>query len=61
MWGQIGNSGEGHDGLLSVRRGFRAQELQALLDSLPDSSATVTNAWLFRVAAVVRFQGGGAA
>jgi hypothetical protein len=50
-----------HDGLLSVRRGFRAHELQALLDRLPDASATVTNAWLFRVAAVVRFQRRGAA
>ena len=50
-----------HDGLLSVRRGFRAGELRELLARLPNASATVANAWLFRVAAVVRFQGRGAA
>jgi len=47
-----------HDARLSIRRGFRATELQNLLDQPPHASATVAHAWLFRVAAAIRFHRG---
>jgi len=50
-------SGVRHDALLSVRRGFRASELGQLLGCLDGVSVSVDTAWLFRVRAIVRFNG----
>ena len=48
-------AGVRHDALLSIRRGFRPDELAKLLARLPDATATVRTAPFFRVAAVVKF------
>ena len=44
-----------HDGLLSIRRGFKARELKELLEQVGDCTVSVENAPVFRIAAVVRF------
>ncbi|PKO17032.1 methyltransferase type 12 [candidate division BRC1 bacterium HGW-BRC1-1] len=49
-------AGVRHDALLSIRRGFRPDELSALLSRLPHASATVTTAPFFRVVAVIKFE-----
>jgi hypothetical protein len=46
-----------HDGLLSIRRGFKPDELAQLL-AKHDPAATVTRTWFCRVAGVVRFDRG---
>ncbi len=51
------HEGVKHDAKLSVRRGFKAGELRALLSQLEGSSASVSSAWLCRVRAIVRFKG----
>jgi 2-polyprenyl-3-methyl-5-hydroxy-6-metoxy-1,4-benzoquinol methylase len=45
-----------HDGLLSIRRGFKPRELTILL-AKHDPAAVVTRSWFCRVAGVVRFDG----
>jgi SAM-dependent methyltransferase len=47
----------GHDALLSIRKGFRAAELEDLLAGLQDAAVSVSSAPLFRIRAVVRFIG----
>jgi hypothetical protein len=47
-----------HDALLSVRRGFRPDELSAFV-ATRDAPSAVGTAWFCRVVAVVRFDGGG--
>jgi hypothetical protein len=49
------SSGARHDALLSIRRSFGPQDLEALLRPLPNVSVRAGNAWLFRVKAVVEF------
>ncbi len=49
-------AGVRHDALLSIRRGFRPDELSALLSRLPHASSTVTTAPFFRVVAVIKFE-----
>jgi 2-polyprenyl-3-methyl-5-hydroxy-6-metoxy-1,4-benzoquinol methylase len=48
-------AGVRHDALLSIRRGFKIQELKALLQPLDNVSVSVEPAPWFRVAAVIRF------
>lgn len=48
-----------HDARLSVRRGFKTRELRRILTQLDNVSVSVKAAWLFRVCAVVRFEGEG--
>ena len=51
-------AGVRHDALLSIRRGFRISELQALLRQLGNVTVCVEPARWFRIAAVVRFMPG---
>lgn len=51
-------SGVRHDALLSIRRGFRVNELAALLGRLDGVTVTVATARWFRVTAIVRFRPG---
>ena len=44
------------DALTSIRRGFRADELRRLLETLEGVSVFARNAWVGRVAATVRFR-----
>lgn len=44
-----------HDALLSIRRGFRPDELAALLGRAPHTRVTVRRAWCLRIAARVDF------
>jgi 2-polyprenyl-3-methyl-5-hydroxy-6-metoxy-1,4-benzoquinol methylase len=46
-----------HDGLLSIRRGFKPHELAHLL-AKHDPAATVRQMWFYRVAGIVRFDRG---
>ncbi len=46
-----------HDGLLSIRRSFRARELRQFLRRLPDVRVRAGTAWAFRVWAEVQFTG----
>jgi hypothetical protein len=48
-------AGVRHDALLSIRRGFKIGELDALLRQLHGAAVVVQAARWFRVAAVVRF------
>lgn len=50
------SAGVRHDAMQSVRRGFKVEELQSLLQQIPDSMVTVKAAWCLRVAAVVGFK-----
>jgi hypothetical protein len=52
-------SGLRHDALLSIRRGFRTDELKSMLLQLEDVTVNVKPARWFRVAAVIRFGTGG--
>ncbi len=52
------SAGLKHDALLSIRRSFRANELDALLRQLKDVRVEASNAWLFRVKATVYFTEG---
>jgi hypothetical protein len=47
-----------HDGLLSIRRGFKPRELARML-ARHDPAPTVTRHWFCRIAGVVRFDGRG--
>jgi len=47
-----------HDALLSIRRGFRISELEAVLKRLDHVTFSVKPAPWFRVAAVIQFKGG---
>lgn len=47
-----------HDALLSIRRGFKIDELRTLLRQLDDVSVSVEPARWFRIAAIVRFKQG---
>ena len=47
-----------HDALLSIRRGFKSSELQALLLQLAGVTVTVKPACWFRIAATIRFNRG---
>jgi hypothetical protein len=51
-------AGVRHDALLSIRRGFKVNELSALLGQLDNATVTVAPARWFRIAAVVRFTSG---
>lgn len=51
-------AGVRHDALLSIRRGFKADELSSLLRRLPGVSVRVTNERWFRIAAVIDFTHG---
>lgn len=50
-----GPAGVRHDALVSIRRGFKISELQALLQRIPDSKVSVRAAWCFRVSAEIAF------
>ena len=51
----ISDEGVKHDSRLSVKRGFKVDELRSLLSQLEDASVAVEAKWLFRIKAVVRF------
>jgi len=51
-------AGVRHDALLSIRRGFKADELKTLLRRLPGISVRVTHEPWFRIAAVIDFTHG---
>ena len=51
-------AGVRHDALLSIRRGFRVNELNALLTQLDQVAVSVQPVRWFRVAATIRFQSG---
>lgn len=51
-------AGVRHDALLSIRRGFKADELSSLLRRLPGVSVRVTHELWFRIAAVIDFTHG---
>ena len=50
-------AGVRHDALLSIRRGFKITELNALLRQLGNATVSVESARWFRIAAVIRFDG----
>jgi len=52
-------TGVRHDALLSIRRGFKVKELNALLRQLDGVTISVEPALWFRVAAIIRFTSGG--
>ncbi len=52
-------AGVRHDALLSIRRGFKIDELRTLLRQLDGVTASVTPARWFRIAAVIRFNSEG--
>lgn len=52
-------AGVRHDALLSIRRGFKIDELRTLLRQLDGVRASVTPARWFRIAAVIRFNSEG--
>jgi SAM-dependent methyltransferase len=54
-------AGVRHDALLSIRRGFKSNELSVLLRSLPGVAVRVTNERWFRIAAVINFSPGDSA
>ena len=47
-----------HDALLSIRRGFRIEELKSVLEQLDDATISVKPAPCFRIAAVIDFKQG---
>ncbi len=51
-------AGVRHDALLSIRRGFKIDELRTLLRQLDSASVSVEPASWFRIAAIVRFKPG---
>lgn len=51
-------SGLRHDALLSIRRGFKVDELRAGLGRLDNVSISVEPAWWFRIAAIIRYRPG---
>jgi ubiquinone/menaquinone biosynthesis C-methylase UbiE len=51
-------AGVRHDALISIRRGFKADELRKLVGQLPDVTFSAEHARWFRIAAVVHFQSG---
>ena len=51
-------AGVRHDAMLSIRRGFRVNELSSLLEQLENLTVSVTSAPWFRIAAIVRFTTG---
>ena len=51
-------AGVRHDALLSIRRGFKVNELDALLQQLDNVTVSVSAARWFRVAAIIRYQQG---
>ena len=53
-------AGVRHDALLSIRRGFRIDELSALLQQLDKVTVSVEPACWFRIAAIIRFMPGDA-
>jgi SAM-dependent methyltransferase len=54
-------AGVRHDALLSIRRGFKSDELGSLLRRVPGVSVRVTNERWFRIAAVINFSPGDSA
>jgi SAM-dependent methyltransferase len=54
-------AGVRHDALLSIRRGFKADELRSLLRRLTGVSVRVTNERWFRIAAAINFLPGDSA
>jgi hypothetical protein len=51
-------AGVRHDALLSIRRGFKIDELRTLLRQLDNVSVSVVPASWFRIAAIIRFNAG---
>jgi hypothetical protein len=51
-------AGVRHDALLSIRRGFKINELNTLLRQLEGVTVSVEPASWFRVAAIIRFKPG---
>jgi len=51
-------AGVRHDALLSIRRGFKVDELSALLGQLPGTTVSVEPVRWFRIAAVIHFNPG---
>ena len=49
-------AGVRHDALLSIRRGFKVNELDALLQQLDSVTVSVEPARWFRIAAIIRFK-----
>ena len=49
-------AGVRHDALLSIRKGFKADELRRLLEKIPDAAVVVRTAWFGRIWAAVRFE-----
>ena len=45
-----------HDALLSIRKGFKPDELRRLSGKIPDADVVVSTAWFGRVWAAVRFE-----
>jgi 2-polyprenyl-3-methyl-5-hydroxy-6-metoxy-1,4-benzoquinol methylase len=52
-------AGVRHDALLSVRKGFRPDELGKLLASIPAASVSIYTSWFGRVCAIIRFDAEG--
>ena len=51
-------AGVRHDALLSIRRGFKVNELSTLLRQLDSVTVSVESACWFRIAAIIRFKPG---
>jgi hypothetical protein len=51
-------TGVRHDAQLSIRRGFKINELRTLLDQLNNVTVSVEPVRWFRIAAIIRFKPG---
>jgi 2-polyprenyl-3-methyl-5-hydroxy-6-metoxy-1,4-benzoquinol methylase len=49
-------AGVRHDALLSIRKGFKPEELRQLLEKMPKTAVSVRTAWFGRVCAIIRFE-----
>ena len=58
LFGTGAMSGVRHDALLSIRRGFRIDELKSVLQQLDNVAVSVKPAYCFRIAATIEFKQG---
>ncbi len=56
LFGTGAMSGVRHDALLSIRRGFRIDELKSVLQQLDNVTISVKPAYCFRIAATIEFK-----
>jgi len=47
-----------HDALLSIRKGFRSKDLQALLEQVEDAAVTIERRFFGRITALIEWNGG---